>query len=72
MGETISIRITNGAFFFFWDHLEDLCDEIGIEPTRRQAAKFKQGRGLLWQAYQKRCDKKKGNGFAPKAISEGR
>lgn len=46
-----TLIIANGAFFFMFPRMGELCYDIGIEPTTRQASKFKNKKGLLYKAY---------------------
>lgn len=45
----INLQICNSAFFFLYLELEDKCYDLNIEPTKRQASKFRNKKGRLYK-----------------------
>jgi len=43
------ILIPNSLFFFMNSDLENKCYELNIEPTKRQASKFRNNKGQLFK-----------------------
>jgi predicted HicB family RNase H-like nuclease len=56
MAEKKSVRVTNRKFFESDEYFIKACSEASVTPTKRQASKFRLGRGLAYKTLKGRKD----------------